>query len=217
MKPSHEECEEQFNKFRVPSNIIKHCKKVNQVAVFLANELQGKGIKVNIDLVDRLSLMHDLFKAFKIIPLTDDPKFKSFPTKQQIDFWNIMRKKYSPNMHESEVFYEEFKHIYPELAEAVKKEGEMGKTIDKSVFQIEYRIVSYADWRVFVDEIIPFEKRIDDIFERYKEKRSSQSKEFWDKFKQGEFELEHSIFKHLDFSPNELKEKVEGSGRKEKK
>jgi putative nucleotidyltransferase with HDIG domain len=49
-------------KERNPKNIVDHSKKVNKIAVYLAKKLQAKGVDINIDVVDRASLLHDLDK-----------------------------------------------------------------------------------------------------------------------------------------------------------
>lgn len=49
-----------------PENIIKHCLKVNQAAVRIAKALKRKGINVNVRLVDKASLLHDVDKFGEI-------------------------------------------------------------------------------------------------------------------------------------------------------
>jgi len=46
----------------VPENVRRHSFAVNKVAVFLAKKLKEAGEDVDIDLVDRASLLHDLDK-----------------------------------------------------------------------------------------------------------------------------------------------------------
>lgn len=211
--PSRKECENLFDQYKVPDNIRLHCNKVNEVAIFLAKKLQEQGIFINIDLVDRVSLLHDLFKPF-VFELKKDPKFKSDPTKEQILFWDHMKKKYPSSLHETELFSLIFKDKFPDLAAAMALEGKMSSSIDKSQYPLEFQIVHYADWRVFVDEIIPLNNRIDDLFERYKHKRSGLPQDFWKKIKESEFKLERKLFEKLDFLPDELPAVIEKKGFK---
>lgn len=60
--PTREECIRIFDEHKVPDDVRQHCRKVNQVAVFLAKKLKEKGVDIDIDLVDRGSLLHDLDK-----------------------------------------------------------------------------------------------------------------------------------------------------------
>ncbi|MBI3032926.1 hypothetical protein HYY69_05605 [Candidatus Woesearchaeota archaeon] len=206
--PSREECEQLFDQYKVPDNIRMHCYKVNEVAIFIAKKLSQKNSILNVDLVDRVSLLHDLFKPF-VFELKKDPKFKSNPTKEQILFWKEMKKKYPPSLHETALFSLIFKDKYPDLAAAMALEGKMSSSVDKSHYPLEFQIVHYADWRVFVDEIIPLNDRIDDLFERYKDKHSGLRQDFWEKIKESEFRLERKLFEQLDFSPDELSKVIE--------
>ena len=60
--PTREQCLEFYLELNTPDNIIRHVLLVNKVAIFLARELRKKGVEVNINLVDRASLLHDLDK-----------------------------------------------------------------------------------------------------------------------------------------------------------
>ena len=90
--PSREECLKLFEKYHVPENIQLHCKTVNKVGVFLAKLLKEKEVEVDIDLVDRLTLTHDLMKA-NSFELIEEPEFKCYPTEEQIVFWREFREK----------------------------------------------------------------------------------------------------------------------------
>jgi HD superfamily phosphodiesterase len=63
--PSKEECLELFVKYKTPDEILNHCKRANKTAVFLAKKLQEKGIDLNLDLVDKGSLLHDFARLEK--------------------------------------------------------------------------------------------------------------------------------------------------------
>ena len=57
---SREECLELLKRHDLPDNIIQHSILVNKIAVFLAKELQKKGVEIYVDLVDSASLLHDI-------------------------------------------------------------------------------------------------------------------------------------------------------------
>ncbi len=201
--PSRTECEQLFDEYKVPDNIRLHCYKVNEVAIFLAKKLLEKGIKINIELVDQVSLLHDLCKPF-VFELKKDSRFKSNPTEEQILFWKDMKRKYPSSLHETELFTLLFKERYPDLAAAMVIEGKVSSSIDKSQYPFEFQIVHYADWRVFVDKIIPLNDRIDDLFKRYHDKHQDLPQDFWKKIKESEFKLEKKLFEKLDFRPEDL-------------
>lgn len=60
--PTHEECMRMMDEFNVPENVRAHSYMVNRVAVFLAKKLKEAGEDIDVDLVDRASLLHDLDK-----------------------------------------------------------------------------------------------------------------------------------------------------------
>lgn len=60
--PTHDECIRIWEEHKVPENVRKHMIAVNKVAVFLAKKLKEAGENVDVELVDRASLLHDLDK-----------------------------------------------------------------------------------------------------------------------------------------------------------
>lgn len=60
--PSTYECIALLRKYRVPQNIVAHSKKVNEVSMFLAKKINERGVKVNLELVNAASLLHDIDK-----------------------------------------------------------------------------------------------------------------------------------------------------------
>jgi hypothetical protein len=200
--PTREQSEHYFVQYHVPDNFKTHCQVVNTVALFIARKLIRTGENINLELVDRLSLLHDLFKP-TVIPMETDPAFKCYPTPEQIAFWKTMQKKYL-HKHETEVFYEEFKQPFPEFAALMVHFGDHDiLTSEKSR---EEQIVHYADWRVHVDTIVSLKKRIDDLFQRYNKKIMSHplGKLQWDKRVANEFAVEKSLFKNLDIVPSDV-------------
>lgn len=205
--PTRQQAEQYFEKFQVFDNIKNHCATVNKVAVFLAKKLQQRGEKIDVELVDRLSLLHDLFKAIVIKNLGSDPQFKCHPTKEQIEFWKTMQTKFS-GRHETELFHELFQKEFPEFAALMLHYGCHDiPTTEKSR---EEQIVHYADWRVFLDTIVSLKERTDDLYIRYKKKigTSEENKTQWEKRLADEFAVEKSIFDKLDITPEDLKEVI---------
>ncbi|MFA6888026.1 MAG: hypothetical protein WC254_00855 [Candidatus Woesearchaeota archaeon] len=201
--PTREQCEKYFETYHALDNIKAHCYMVNKVTMFIARKLVQSGEKINLDLVDRLSLLHDLFKPVVIKNIVTDETFKCHPTPEQIKFWKEMQVKY-PDKHETEVFYEEFKHIFSEFAALMLHYG------DHDIFTTEKtreeQIVHYADWRVHLNTIISLKKRTDDLFVRYNQKIMSHplGKLQWDKRVADEFAVEKSLFKKLDIVPSDV-------------
>lgn len=201
--PIRKQAEQYFETYKVPGNIKAHCFFVNNVALFIARELVQNGEAINLELVDRLSLLHDLFKPIVITHLATDEAFKCHPTQEQVKFWQGMQKKY-PGKHETEVFYEEFKKPFPDFAALMVHYGD--HEIFTSEKSREEQIVHYADWRVHLDAIVSLKKRTDDLFKRYNKKIMSHplGKLQWDKRVADEFAVEASLFENLDIEPSDV-------------
>lgn len=60
--PSRAECLAQLKKHHTPQHIVEHSLAVNKVANYLADQFNKAGIKVNKDLIDRASLLHDIVR-----------------------------------------------------------------------------------------------------------------------------------------------------------
>ncbi len=60
--PSLEKCEFLIKKYKMPENIKAHTKKVREIANFIAKKISENNFNVDLILVDRSALMHDLMK-----------------------------------------------------------------------------------------------------------------------------------------------------------
>ena len=145
--PTREECYNILEEYNVPRNIVRHCEIVNKVSVFLAKKLKESGLDVDVDLVDRASLLHDLDKLQTLENgehglLTED----------------ILTKK-----------------SYPMLGKVAKQHR--FKYIHDPYLSWEAKIVNYADTRVLNDKIISIKERLADLRKRYKVKPKVRDKE----------------------------------------
>ncbi len=60
--PTPEECFYLIEKHEVMDHIREHCRKVAEVAVFLAEQLETAGLVLNTDLIKAAALLHDIAK-----------------------------------------------------------------------------------------------------------------------------------------------------------
>ena len=60
--PTKEECLKILKENKVPNNIISHTKKIFEFSLKVCEALDGKGIKVNKNLVAAAALLHDIKK-----------------------------------------------------------------------------------------------------------------------------------------------------------
>jgi HD superfamily phosphodiesterase len=196
--PSEEECMQYFEEYKVPRNILAHCKQTRNVAVFLAKQLIQKGIILNLELIDRASLLHDLFKVVDIDNLVENKGHSYVASEEEIKMWKHLKEIYS-GMHEDEVFEKIFAKDFPELAQLITESGGLehfGKSYSA-------KLVHYADARVLRDEIVTRKEREEYLFERYPERKEIILKE-----NLGLDDDEKEMFFHLDFKPEELAERM---------
>jgi putative nucleotidyltransferase with HDIG domain len=124
---------------RVPSHIVAHSLAVAKLAVFLAERLKEKGVPVDVALVDRACLLHDIFRICEL-------------------------KK--TEAHE-DAAYNLLKERYPVLALAVKKHRYSALLDEKErPTTWEEKLVYYADKRVMHDRIVPLKERLEEAHKR---------------------------------------------------
>jgi len=196
--PTEEQCLNYFKQYVVPQNIFHHCLKVREISVFLAQQLEQKETPINVHFVNCLALFHDMFKIVTLKELLPNKFHQYVFSEAEKAMWKKLREQY-PNMYEGEVASLILKEKYPELAFSLTR---VGNPHAENV-SWEERIVHYADWRVFQEKIVSFQERLAYLKERYPRKGTA-----WQEYAQKMKEQEEKIFSHLDFSPEELSEKI---------
>ena len=137
--PTKEECFEILKEYEVPQNIVNHVLKVSEVSVFLAKKLVEKGIKVNIDLVEKGAILHDLDK----IPTKDNYKDHGLVTERIL-----------------------IKKGFPELGSIAR--SHKGEDIKHGLVKNwEEKIVNYIDKRVEETKIVSVVNRFEQGRKRY--------------------------------------------------
>lgn len=139
--PTRKECLKLLNEYKLLKNMQRHVLEVNKVANFLAKKLKEKRVDINLELVDRASLLHDL------------DKFHTLKNKRGHGFIaaDILRKK-----------------GYKKLATIVNKHILSSILDKKTKLKIwEEKIVFYADKRVKGDRIVSLKTRFNDLKKRY--------------------------------------------------
>lgn len=197
--PTEEQCLQYFDEFKVPSNIKNHCLKVRDVALFIAKQLKENGSEINLDLVNSVALLHDLFKVVTINDLPPN-KFYNFEfSGDELQMREHLREKYK-DMHECDVAYLFFKDKFPELAKSLKY---VSNTFNEDK-KIEEEVAHYADWRILNNQIILLDNRLTDLKSRY-----GDGDGFWDSRVKIVLETEKRLFSQLNFNPEELVKRMQ--------
>lgn len=138
--PSRAECLALLSKYKVPKNIIRHCIKVNEIAMFLAQKIKARGEKVNLRLVDASSLLHDIDKAMDVEREGRHGKMSR----------EILEKE-----------------GYPEVAKIAEKHVQYMILEKGGLSTLEEKIVFYADKRVSNDRIVSVKERFNHYRKNY--------------------------------------------------
>jgi len=197
--PTEQQALDYFKQYKVPSNIFEHCLNVRKVAVFLAKKVKEAGVDINLELVDRLALMHDLFKVVAIKSVEPNKFHKRGLSEEELAVRKQLREKY-PNMYEGDVAYEIFKDQFPELAKALK---EVSIPRNKNLTW-EETIVHYADYRVFRNKVVNIKERL-----AYSQEMYMKPQEHWQEVIKHMQELEQKIMQTIKMKAEDLAEAVE--------
>ena len=144
-----------YKKYHTPGNVIAHMRQVAKICENLADKFEGKGVKINKELLLNAALLHD---ALRICDIRNyNPyEIKKTATKEDLKVWETLRKKYFKIGHEKAI------------EKILKGTGELklANLILKHDFYLidklktwEEKILYYADKRVDHDKIVTLKKR----------------------------------------------------------
>lgn len=136
--PSRKQCLKLMAKYEVPEHIKAHSFKVRDVSTFLAKELNKKGEKLDVKLIESSALLHDIAKMRCI----------------NLGIWR----------HDKEGAKILRSLGYGRIADVIEQHIHLWKKYNSIV---EEEVINYSDKRVLHDRIVPFAKRIKDVKERY--------------------------------------------------
>lgn len=192
--PTPSQCLGYFKEYKVPQNIQTHCAAVRRTAVFLAKALRDAGVPIDVETVDRLSFLHDLFKVVAI-DIAHPSKFHSYvASEEEIAMANQLKQKYA-GMYEGQVAYEVFKNEFPKFALALRNVSDphvANKTWEEM-------LVHYADWRTFRNKVVSLQERLDYLQQAY-----PKGEHIWGIDKPKVIEFEQKLKSLLLFNPDQL-------------
>lgn len=200
--PTRKQCLNLLKQYCVPEHIIKHSIIVAKLAVFLAEKLKEKGIFVDIELVDRACLLHDIARPCDFGD-SDCNSSKQTVKEQDKAKWQQLKIKYQGRCHE-DIAYELLTKKYPELALAVKRHRYKAILNEKEKPTTwEEKLVYYADKRIMHDRIVPLKERLEEAHKRniHLRERHTQGGINTSKVDPLIFKLEEEIFSKIDLNP----------------
>jgi uncharacterized protein len=205
--PTRSLCFDIIKKYHVPPNIVKHSLATAKLAVFLAKKLKEKDIAVDVELVERACLLHDVARICEVKE-SDYNNVGMTVTEQEKTAWNKLKTEYNA-IHHEDTAYELLKEQYPVLALTIKKHRYVSVLDENDRPDTwEEKIVYYADKRVMHDKIVTLKERLDDAHQRNAHLRQmkGQNKIDTDKVDRLIFELEEEIFTAIGLDPAEVTE-----------
>lgn len=170
--PSSEECIDLLKDCHVPVHIIKHSKAVAKLGVFLARRIAEQDFPVNVDLVERACLLHDIFRVCEF-PLEDFSRFEQKVTEEDKAKWRTLKEQHGGVRHE-DAACAYLKDAYPILAQTIRKHRYTAiVSKDDMPRTWEEKLVYYADKRAMHDKIVPLRERLAEAHARNAVKRKA--------------------------------------------
>jgi uncharacterized protein len=203
--PSRDECYELIRQCHVPVHIVKHSKAAARLGVFLARRLVAAGIDVDVDLVERACLLHDIFRVCEF-PLEDFRQFEQPVTEEDKAKWRRLKGQHSGVRHE-DAACAFLTDAYPVLAQTIRKHRYTAIVHEEDRPETwEEKLVYYADKRVMHDSIVPLQKRLDEAHQRNAARRKAAGPDGPDtaKIDAAVFALEAEIFRPLGLNPQSI-------------
>ncbi len=174
MIPTREECLRLMGQYGMLENIIHHSLEVAKVALFLSVELNKKGQRIDLGLVEAASLLHDLTKTECLKTKEDHAQAGS----QLLKGMGFER-----------------------VGEVVAQHIRLGKEGNPSAVS-EEEIVNYADKRVMHDRVVPLKERFNDLMVRYGKHPSAR--DYLEQLQKEIYGIENKIFIILQINPDAL-------------
>lgn len=203
--PTHKECLAIIEDHHVPPHIVRHSLTVAKFAVFLAKRLKENGQTVDIKLVNRACLLHDIVRICDFKKL-DYSKFEQPVTDRDKTRWRQLREDYNGTPHEHAA-YDILRDNYPALALTIKKHRYVAILDEQEKLDTwEEKLVYYADKRVMHDKIVPLKERLTEGHKRNAHLYSteSQRRAIIAEVDPLIYKLEDEIFYEIGLNPLEI-------------
>ncbi len=174
MVPDEGECFRLLERYAVPPNVIEHSRVVLALARVLCRELNSRGEKMDLPLVEAAALLHDIAKVL------------SFQTGE----------------NHSQAGARLLREMgFPEVAEIVRQHVVLDPETNHGRIT-EALLVHYADKRVKHDAVVSLEERFRDLKERYG--KSPEARGWIEALEAQSRSIEERIFRQISLAPGDL-------------
>jgi len=172
--PNRDECLDLMDRYGMLRNIVDHSLTVTKVARFLSKELNKRGQRIDLGVVEAAALLHDLAKT-ECLETKEDHAQQGF---------RLLR----------DLGYERVADVVAQHIHVSSGGGAASVT--------EEEVVNYADKRVQHDRIVSLEQRFSDLKDRYGHVKSAL--EQMDRMEKATYVIEGKIFLILGSDPEDL-------------
>jgi uncharacterized protein len=172
--PNRDECLRLMDRYGMLENIVDHSLTVTRVACFLSKELNKKGQRIDLGVVEAAALLHDLAKT-ECLETKEDHAQQGFKLLRNLG--------------------------YERIAAVVAQHVEILPAGDSAAVT-EEEVVNYADKRVQHDQIVSLKERFSDLKDRYGHVKSAM--EQMDRMEKATYAIEDKIFLVLGSDPKDL-------------
>jgi uncharacterized protein len=180
MIPDREKCLQLMQRFKMLENIVAHSLEVSRVALFLSEELNKKGQRIDLRLVEAGALLHDIAKTV-CLRTKEDHTRAGYCLLKEIGYDRI-----------GEIVAQ---HVW------LLKEGDPFSVSEEEV-------VNYADKRVRHDQIVSLDERFVDLRKRYGKDPNSIA--YLERMEKSILVVEQKIFLILKIDPADLQHLSQG-------
>jgi putative nucleotidyltransferase with HDIG domain len=170
--PSRDKCLELLARHAMPLHILRHSLLVTEVALFIADGLNGNSCRLDLRIVEAAALLHDIGKKPGLETGANHAELGARMLSESVD---------------ESVVRIVAEHIYLDISQT---DGPLCESL----------IVNYADKRVKHDKVVSIKERFEDLIERYAKSplQAGMLREKLDLYSA----LEGNIFSHLTIAPN---------------
>jgi len=176
-----------MERYGMLENIVAHSLEVSKVAIFLSEELNKKGQRIDLRLVEAAALLHDIAKTV-CLQTKEDHTQAGYCLLKEIGYDRI-----------GEIVAQ---HVW------LLKEGDPFSVSEEEV-------VNYGDKRVRHDQIVSLDERFVDLRKRYGKDQKSIA--YLERMEKAILVVEHKIFVILKIDPADLQHLSQGSVPSEKR
>ncbi|MEW6614588.1 MAG: HDIG domain-containing metalloprotein [Thermodesulfobacteriota bacterium] len=174
MTPTLEECLDLMKEHNMLENIVHHSLMVNEVGLWLSEELNKTGENIDMAKVRAGALLHDITKT-KSITTGEDHARTGSELLEKLGFTSI--------------------------SEIVRQHVMTDDALNSPTIS-EIEIVNYADKRVLHNKVVTLRERFDDLRKRYG--TTQERVHLISQSEKRTIEVENKIFSRLDVTPDAL-------------